>query len=445
MTNEAGNGTSGELLLEMRGLRIEGQSDEQWHEIVHGIDVELRRGEVLGLIGESGAGKSTIGIASMGYSRPGCRICGGTIVFDGIDISPRPPRRPSAQIRGKRIAYVAQSAAASFNPAHRLIEQYVEAPVRHGVLKPAQAVKDAKELYRRLDLPDPDRIGYRYPHQVSGGQLQRAMVAMAMACPARPDRLRRAHHGARRHHPDRGAGGDQGSSTSSIRPPSTSPTTSRWWPSSPTASWCCATATWSKRAAPARCWPILRRNTPGSFSRCARSASSRRTFTMPTGPCSGSKNLNAYYGDFHVLKDISVDVHRGKTMAVVGESGSGKSTLARAITGLLPPATGKVMFDGQEMPPSYTQRKPDDLRRMQMIYQMPDTALNPRQKISEIIGRPVRFYLGKSGRERRKIGSRNCCASSSCRRTSSTVTRASCPAAKSSVSVSPGRWPRIPT
>src|SRR5687768_11173703 len=113
--------TKGEILLEMRGVRIEGQSDEVWHPIVKGIDLTLGRGEVLGLIGESGAGKSTLGLAAMGYARPGCRITAGSVIFDGVDLT----RLSEAERRkywGVRIAYVAQSAAASFNPAHRLLE-----------------------------------------------------------------------------------------------------------------------------------------------------------------------------------------------------------------------------------------------------------------------------------------------------------------------------------
>ena len=173
-----------EVLLEMRGLKIEGFSEEQWHQIVKGVDLTLHKGEVLGLIGESGAGKSTIGIAAMGYAKPGCRINGGTINFDGIELTTA-SEEEKRKLRGSRIAYVAQSAAASFNPAHKLIDQFSETVVDHGVGTRDDAYKDAKELYEKIRMPEPDMIGFRYPHQVSGGQLQRAMTAMALAC--RPD------------------------------------------------------------------------------------------------------------------------------------------------------------------------------------------------------------------------------------------------------------------
>src|SRR5229473_6381328 len=177
-------GAAGKTLLEIRGLRIEGQSDDRWNEIVKGIDLTLRRGEVLGLIGESGAGKSTIGLAAMGYARPGCRITAGSIVFDGIDLV-KIDEAERRRILGARIAYVAQSAAAAFNPAHKLIDQCVESPLGHELMDEAEATRNAVDLFHRLRLPDAEHFGLRYPHQVSGGQLQRAMTAMAMAC--RPD------------------------------------------------------------------------------------------------------------------------------------------------------------------------------------------------------------------------------------------------------------------
>ncbi len=113
------------------------------------------------------------------------------------------------------------------------------------------------------------------------------------------------------------------------------------------------------------------------------------------------ENVSASYtGDEKVLKNIDLKIRRGRTVALVGESGSGKSTLARAITGLLPPMEGRIVFNGAELPPALKLRTRENLRRLQMIYQMPDTALNPRQKIKKILGRPLKFYFGMKKKDR---------------------------------------------
>ena len=117
----------------------------------------------------------------MGYTKPGCRIASGSIRLNQEELVGAPHSR-LREIRGNQVSYVAQSAAAAFNPAHRLIHQFTESPVQHGKMRPDEAAKRGRELYRQLDLPDPDQIGERFPHQVSGGQLQRAMTAMAMGC-----------------------------------------------------------------------------------------------------------------------------------------------------------------------------------------------------------------------------------------------------------------------
>ena len=160
--------TTSQPLLEIRNLHIEGHYEDAWHPLIKGIDLTLQRGEVLGLIGESGAGKSTLGLSAMGYTRDGCKITGGTVHFDGIDLLKAKPEA-LRKLRGLRIAYVAQSAAASFNPAHRLIDQHVETAVKNGGFSREQAMREAVELYRVLRLPNPEQIGQRYPHQVSGG------------------------------------------------------------------------------------------------------------------------------------------------------------------------------------------------------------------------------------------------------------------------------------
>ena len=389
-------------LLKIRGLKIEGKSDGIWNPIVNGIDLDLKKGEVLGLIGESGAGKSTVGLAAMGFTRDGCRISGGLVEFAGIDLV-----TASAAVKrgmlGKRIAYVAQSAAASFNPAHRLMDQHTEAPTQHGLQLKADSELDGIELYRRLRLPDPDNIGFRYPHQVSGGQLQRAMTAMAMSC--RPDLIIFdepttaldvttqievlaairdiveqfdtaaiyithdlavvAQMADRIKVLLRGDEVEEADTRNMLTDPKEDYTKSLW-----------AVRSFQRPSKPA----VLKGATP----------------------IVSLKNVSAAYGKSPVLFDVDFEIHAGRTVAVVGESGSGKSTAARCITGLLPPKQGHIEFNGEALPLDYRKRSKEQLRQAQMIYQMADTALNPRSHIGDIIGRPVQFYSGLTGSAKRK-------------------------------------------
>jgi peptide/nickel transport system ATP-binding protein len=387
-----------EILLKIRDLRIEGYSDEKWIEIVHGINLTLRRGEVLGLIGESGAGKSTIGLAAMGFARDGCRISGGTVEFDGMELTTT-PKADLRALRGLRIAYVAQSAAASFNPAHRIINQHTEAPVQYRIQKRLQAQEDAMELYAKLRLPNPTEIGFRYPHQVSGGQLQRAMTAMAMAC--RPDLIIF----------------DEPTTALDVTTQIEVLAAIRDIVDEYNTAAIYITHDLAVVAQMADRIKVLLKGeeveTSDTVSMLSdpqeeytKSLWAVRSFARPqkprppegTVPVVSVQNIVASYtGGDKVLDDVSFDIHQGMTVALVGESGSGKSTVARCITGLLPPSSGKILFRGEELPVDYRQRSKDQLRQAQMIYQMADTALNPKVKISEIIGRPAQFYGGLKG------------------------------------------------
>lgn len=386
-------------LLEIRNLQIDGESDEVWHEIIKGIDLNLDRGEVLGLIGESGAGKSTLGLAAMNFARPGCRIRSGSIRFDNKELTEE-SETALRKLRGVRIAYVAQSAAASFNPAHQLIDQFSEIPVVHGVKKRQDAEADAKDLYRRVLLPDPDGIGYRYPHQVSGGQLQRAMTAMALSC--RPDLIifdepttaldvttqievlatirdivREFNTAAIYISHDLAVVAQMADRIMVLRYGElVEEASTRKMMSEPQMDY--TKSLWAVR----------------SFKKETETAASE------SGPLVKVNNVTAGYEKEDVLKNVTFEIHRGQTVAVVGESGSGKSTAARVITGLLPPRLGDIEFNGKPLPKDYRSRNKDQLRHAQMIYQMADTALNPRQRIRSIIGRPLNFYLGLSGQKK---------------------------------------------
>lgn len=386
-----------ETLLQIRDLKIEAQIDGGWNEIVHGVDIDLKRGEVLGLIGESGAGKSTIGLAATGYARNGCRISSGSVKFDGQELV---GRKDSflRRLRGRRIAYVAQSAAASFNPAHRLIDQYTEVPLTHGVLSYAAAEKEATSLYRRMRLPDPERIGWRYPHQVSGGQLQRAMTAMAMSC--KPDLIIFDE-------PTTALDvTTQIEVLAAIRDVVRQLGTAAIYITHDLA----VVAQMADRVKvllrgrevedqPTR---TMLSHPREAYTKSLWSVRSMAAEAKPTPPANETPvlkidDITAAYGSVKVLENVSLDLHRGRTLALVGESGSGKSTTARVVAGLLPQQSGRVVLDGRELPPGFRQRDKDLLRQIQVIYQNADTALNPRQSIRDIIGRPIEFYLGLKG------------------------------------------------
>ena len=385
-------------LIQINNLKIEGFSDEQWHPIIKGVNLTLKRGQVMGLIGESGAGKSTLGLAAMGYTQPGCRITGGEILFEGDDLA---SLRDSEKQKfwGNRMTYVAQSAAASFNPAHRLIDQTTASAIRFKIKNETDAKKDAQRLYEALNLPNPESIGDRYPHQVSGGQLQRVMTAMAMS--PRPDLIVF----------------DEPTTALDVTTQVEVLTAMKNIVEEFNTAAIYITHDLAVVAQMADVIKVLR------YGNEIEEAETRKMLTAPKEEYTKSlwsvrslekkpvkvqkpileiKNIDAAYGKFKVLHDVNISVPRGSTVAVVGESGSGKSTTARVITGLLPQLSGSIEFDGEVLPKRLEDRTKEQKRIIQMIYQMADTAMNPRQTVREIIGRPLEFYLGLKGKEKER-------------------------------------------
>ena len=393
------HGKKGDILLEMKDIRIDGFSDERWHKIIKGIDLTLHRGEVMGLIGESGAGKSTLGLASMGFTKPGCKITSGSVVFDGKDLVTA-SEDEKRSLWGTRIAYVAQSAAASFNPAHRLLNQTVEASLNQNLQSRDLAEADARDLYKQLQLPDPENIGDRYPHQVSGGQLQRMMTAMAMS--PRPDLIIF----------------DEPTTALDVTTQVEVLVAMRSIVEKFNTAALYITHDLAVVAQMADVIKVLR------YGKEVEEADTRKMLKSPKEEYTKSlwsvralekteapsddiilsiNNVDAAYnGSLKVLHDVNIKIPRGRTVAVVGESCSGKSTTARVITGLLPPMVGNVEFNGGALPAELKDRTKDQLQRIQMIYQSADTAMNPRQTIAEIIGRPLEFYHGLSGLQKQE-------------------------------------------
>jgi peptide/nickel transport system ATP-binding protein len=380
-------------LLCIADLRIEAERDGTVTEIVRGVSLDVQRGEVLGLIGESGAGKSTIGLAAIGIVRPGCRITGGSVNFDGITLS-RTGEAGSRKWRGSRLAYVAQSAAASFNPSHRLLEQTIESVLVHRQMSRNDAISKAKSLYRQLQLPDPERFGDRYPHQVSGGQLQRAMVAMAMM--SEPDLIVF----------DEPTTALDVTTQIEVLAAIRNLVVERNMASIYVTHDLALVAQMAHRIVVLRHGQVVEEGLTRQIMDEPRADYTKTLWSVRklTKPIVEAKpavlrigGVSASYGKTRVLEKVCIDVPAGHTVAIVGESGSGKSTLARVICGLLPPAEGTIEFKGRTLAPGYKDRSQDDLQRIQLVYQSPDTSLNPRHTVRTILGRPLEIYLGKSG------------------------------------------------
>jgi len=397
---------TGGPLLDIRNLRIEatihppGESARDIL-IVDDVSLTLEKGKVLGLIGESGAGKSTIGLSSLGYGRGGVRITGGQVFVNGRDIL-KGGNKGLRALRGREVAYVAQSAAAAFNPSHRLMTQVIESALHHGVTNREQALQRAVALFRKLGLPDPENFGQRFPHQVSGGQLQRAMTAMALC--AEPDLIVFDE-------PTTALDvTTQIDVLASIKDAIRDTGVAGLYITHDLA----VVAQVSDEIMVLRHGKMVEYGSTEQIIHAPEQEYTRELVSVRSivheekqpsdQPLLEIRKVTASYGGvaIKVLDQVSARLSRGQTLAVVGESGSGKSTLARVITGLLSPSAGDIVFDGKPLPARLADRTKDQLRELQMIYQMADTAMNPRHTVGKIIGRPLEFYFGMGGDEKRR-------------------------------------------
>ena len=400
-----------ENLVEIRDLRVEATTDAGRRiEIIKGIDLDVAPGEIVALIGESGSGKTTIALTIMGYARPGCRISSGSVTVAGKDMVTLSERQ-RARVRGLEVSYVPQSAAAAFNPSKRIIDQVVEVTRIHRLMPLAQAREKAISLFRALSLPNPEEIGNRYPHQVSGGQLQRLAAAMALIADPKlvifdepttaldvttQIEVLRAFKAVMKKSGIAGVyvshdlavvaqiadrivvlrGGDvqEVGSTADILSDAKHPYTRE----------------------------LLSAFEPKSRGESVVVAATEHA------PLLKVNGLIAGYGPVQAdglplvkaVQEASLSLERGRNLGIIGESGCGKSTLARSIAGILPASAGQLTLDGRELARSARQRSREQLRELQIVFQHADTSLNPAKTIEEILGRPLKFYHGMKGKVR---------------------------------------------
>ncbi len=400
-------------LVEIRDLKVGAVTDSGREvEIIKGVSFDIAEGEIVALIGESGSGKTTIALTLMGHTRPGCSVRSGSVMLDGRDMA-RLPERERAHIRGTDVAYVPQSAAAAFNPAMRLMDQVIEVAAIHHLMPKEEARRKAIELFRALALPNPETIGERYPHQVSGGQLQRLSAAMALIGgpklvifdePTTALDVTTQIEVLRAFKSVMKAGGMAGVYVSHdlavVAQIADRVVVLRGGEVQEVGE----TQALLNDAKHPYTRELLAAFHPVPYASAASSAApeSRRR------PVLEVVNVVAGYGPVDAkgapkllaLRNVSCTLEKGQNLGVIGESGCGKSTLARVISGLLPPVSGSVVLDGQEMPGDARKRTKDQLRRLQIVFQLADTALNPSHAIGDILGRPLTFYHGMKGAKR---------------------------------------------
>ena len=404
-------------LLAVRGLRIAYGLGEARTTALDGVDLTVHRGEIVALVGESGSGKSTLAKSIIGLLPSAARRTAGSISLGGTDLTST-REKDLEKIRGVRIGLVPQDPGASLDPVKTIGSQLSEVFRLHPGGGPRRSRRSLRaEVIRLLELvgiDDPERRLKQYPHELSGGLKQRVLIAIAFSL--RPElliadeptsaldvtvqakilevfeRLAKEFHTAVlfvTH--DLAVATDHAVRIVVMQ-------RGRIVEDRPVA---------QILAGPENDYTarLLEEASPHRLPAEARIPSEQEAGTTPAIEVRGlTKDFHRAGEDHRAVDDVSFTIAQGSTFSLVGESGSGKSTTARLILRLLDPTAGRVLIHGEDVTDATRQQKRDLWRTLQLVYQNPDSALDPRLPISDIVGEPLLNYrIGTRAERRRRV------------------------------------------
>jgi len=392
-------------LLEVEDLTVSYSVEGGSRTAVDGVSFSIDRGEIVAIVGESGSGKSTTAHAIIRLLASNAAVDAGAIRLDGEELSDLSPRA-WREVRGRRIALIPQDPTTSLNPVKRVGRQVGEPLVIHGLASTRGADARAVELLRLAGIPEPEARARQFPHQLSGGMKQRALIAAALAADPQLviadeptsaldvtvqkqilDHLDLLAHelgtavllithdlGVAADRADRilvmqnGRVVERGSAREVLTAPQ-HPYTRALIAAAPGLSVSARTTVTLRERAP--------RIAPAGLPLLSLSGL-RKEFALP-----GRQPLIA-------VDDVSLSVGRAETVAVVGESGSGKTTTARLALRLERPSAGEILFDGVDLAEAGREELRVVRRRFQLVHQSPYASLDPRFSVAEIIDEPLR-------------------------------------------------------
>jgi peptide/nickel transport system ATP-binding protein len=397
---EAGLISTAEPILAVEGLTVALPKGADRTLAVDNASLELRRGEILCIVGESGSGKSALSGAIMGAPAPGLKVVGGSVRLAGQELS-RLNERAWCRIRGNRIAMIFQEPMASLNPAIPVGEQIMEVFELHAKLGVSERRERALGLIRAMQLPDPERIAASYAHQLSGGQCQRVIIAMALAM--NPEvliadepttaldvttqaqvlklirEIRTVHgHAILFITHDFGVVAEIADRIAVMR------------------HGCIIEIGEARQVLTQPQHPYTRELIAAVPSLLPPPVDDRMetqvgATSSGTGAVLTVTGLVKSYGRVRAVNEISFDLERGTTLSIVGESGCGKSSLARLIVRLAEPTTGRVFVNGRCFLSLRGAQLRASCRAVQMIFQDPFGSLNPLRRVGATIARAARL------------------------------------------------------